>query len=97
MLKMKDVLNGMVSQAERGEAAFYAFGDGLMMRVKWMPSAGQMQVTLERERIMPSNTEMDTVTREMGALGGWEEVNEAGPDWAGYLCRRYIWFVKGGG
>ena len=66
MLKMKDVLNGMVSQAERGEAAFYAFGGGLVMR-------------------------------EMGALGGWEEVNEAGPDWAGYLCRRYIWFVKGGG
>lgn len=96
MAKMGEVVKGLVDKAKsEGEPAFHTFGGGLVMRVKWMPSAGQIQVTLERERVMPSNTEMDTVTREMRGLG-WDEVREAGPEWEGYLCRRYVWFESEG-
>lgn len=94
MTKMGEVIKGLVERAQsEGEPVFHPFGGGLVMRVKWQDGLMLMQIALERERIMPSNTEMDMVGREMRGLG-WDEVKEAGPDWSGYLCRRYVWFAK---
>jgi len=96
MAKMGEILKGLVEKARGdGEPAFHTFGGGLVMRVKHLPSVGQMHITLERERVSPSNTEMDMVEREMRRLG-WDEVRERGPEWEGYLCRRYVWFESQG-
>ena len=92
-MKMREVIKVLVEQAEQGGAGFHPFGGGLVVRVAKTPERGQLMVTLERERVMPSNAEMDTVEREVRALG-WELAKEESPDWQGYVCRRVIWFEK---
>jgi hypothetical protein len=94
-MKMGVVIKTLVEQAEKGEPGFHPFGGGLVVRVAAMvritPHKRTLKVTLERERVMPSNAEMDTVEREVRALG-WELAKEESPDWQGYVCRRVIWF-----
>jgi len=82
---LAEILSSARTTADSGQPAVFTLSGGLTVRVALLDQPGQYRITGERDKVQPSNTEMDLLRRNFGG----EQIGD-GLEWVGYTCRKWL-------